>query len=93
MTRCLFLLPTRDRRWKTKVQHVDQPIFNEVFRVRHVTHNDIDKLGLRFRLYGIGKVKDRLIGEAVIDLGELHLTQYKKFSNNTFHISDYTKKG
>lgn len=26
-------------------------------------------------------MKDRLIGEAVIDLGELHLSQYTRFGN------------
>lgn len=72
----LLLLPARVRRWKTKVQNTDQRVFNEVFRMRHITQNELDHLGIRLRLYGIGKVKDRLIGEAVIDLGELNLPQY-----------------
>lgn len=44
--------------------------------MRHISQTELDHLGIRFRLYGIGKVKDRLIGEAVIDLGELNLPQY-----------------
>ena len=72
----LLLLPARVRRWKTKVQNTDHRVFNEVFRMRHISTNELDHLGIRFRLYGIGKVKDRLIGEAVIDLGELNLPQY-----------------
>lgn len=65
----LLLLPARVRRWKTKVQNTDQRVFNEVFRMRHITQTELDHLGIRFRLYGIGKVKDRLIGEAVIGFG------------------------
>ena len=72
----ILLLPARNRRWKSEVQNTDTRIFNEVFRMQRIKQTDLDKLGIRFRLYGIGKVKDRLIGEAVIDLGELNLPQY-----------------
>ena len=34
-------------------------------------------------------MKDRLIGEAVIDLGELHLSQYTRFGN--FKTSEFEK--
>lgn len=72
----ILLLPARNRRWKSEVQNTDVRVFNEVFRMQRIKQTDLDKLGIRFRLYGIGKVKDRLIGEAVIDLGELNLPQY-----------------
>lgn len=92
----VLMLPSKKRKWKTKVQRLEQPIFNEQFRVSGIPPTEVDRLGLRFRLKGICKVKDRLIGEAIIDLKELSLGFHQKNSccplNDSDTDSHHTKK-
>ena len=38
------------RKYKTKVQHVDSPRFNECFKVPRVNSDDVEKMGCRIRL-------------------------------------------
>ena len=47
----LLLLPARVRRWKTKVQNTDHRVFNEVFRMRHITPNELDHWAF-FQIFG-----------------------------------------
>ena len=37
------------RKYKTKVQHVDSPRFNECFKVPRVNPDDVEKMGCRIR--------------------------------------------
>ena len=37
------------RKYKTKVQHVDSPRFNECFKVPRVNSDDVEKMGCRIR--------------------------------------------
>nr|CAB3266766.1 synaptotagmin-16-like [Phallusia mammillata] len=69
----LVVLPTKRKRYKTKVQHINSPRFAETFKLSQISPEDLKGLGLRLRLYGIGKVKDRLIGEATVRFDELNL--------------------
>jgi len=52
----IVVLPTKRKRFKTKVQHINSPRFSETFKLSHVSPEDLRGLGLRIRLYGIGKV-------------------------------------
>nr|XP_039247657.1 synaptotagmin-10-like isoform X2 [Styela clava] len=67
------LLPTKKKKYKTKVQHISSPRFAETFKLTRASPEDLRGLALRLRMYGIGKLKDRLIGEAVIRFDELNL--------------------
>ena len=51
-----MVLPAKRKRYKTKVQHIKVPSFNETFKISQVSPEDLRGIGLRFRLYGIGKV-------------------------------------
>ena len=50
------VLPAKRKRYKTKVQHINSPYFGETFKISQVSPEDLRGIGLRFRLYGIGKV-------------------------------------
>uniref|UniRef100_F6S968 C2 domain-containing protein n=1 Tax=Ciona intestinalis TaxID=7719 RepID=F6S968_CIOIN len=67
------MLPAKRKRYKTKVQHINSSRFAETFKVSQVSPEELRRLGLRVRLYGIGKVRDRLIGEATVRFDELNL--------------------
>jgi len=68
------------RKYKTKVQHVDSPRFNECFKVSRIPPEDVEQMGCRIRLYGIGKVRDRLIGEAFLHFSDIQLLQQKQLT-------------
>ena len=95
------------RKYKTKVQHVDSPRFNECFKVSRIPPEDVEQMGCRirsdkrhmywtdirlnlyseykntfFRLYGIGKVRDRLIGEAFLHFSDVQLLQQRQITGN-----------
>ena len=42
------------RKYKTKVQHVDSPRFNECFKVPRVNPDDVEKMGCRIRFESRG---------------------------------------
>ncbi|CAK8684170.1 unnamed protein product [Clavelina lepadiformis] len=69
----VVVLPAKKKRYKTKVQHVSSPHFGETFKMSSVSPEDLRGLGLRVRLYGIGKMRDRLIGEATVRFDELNI--------------------
>lgn len=52
----IIVLPAKKKRFKTKVQHIKDPRFGETFKLNRVSPEDLRGLGLRLRLYGIGKV-------------------------------------
>ncbi|CAG5100151.1 Oidioi.mRNA.OKI2018_I69.XSR.g16867.t1.cds [Oikopleura dioica] len=68
------------RKYKTKVQHVDNPKFNECFKVSRIPPEDVEQMGCRIRLYGIGKVRDRLVGEALLHFSDVNLLQQKQLT-------------
>ncbi|CBY08530.1 unnamed protein product [Oikopleura dioica] len=70
----------KKRKYKTKVQHVDSPKFNECFKVSRIPPEDVEQMGCRIRLYGIGKVRDRLIGEALLHFSDVNLLQQKQLT-------------
>uniref|UniRef100_H2ZD99 C2 domain-containing protein n=1 Tax=Ciona savignyi TaxID=51511 RepID=H2ZD99_CIOSA len=67
------MLPAKRKRYKTKVQHINAPRFAETFKISQVSPEDLRRMGLRLRLYGIGQVRDRLIGETTVRFDELNL--------------------
>jgi len=71
--RLVVVMPQKKKRYRTHVQHINNPNFNKTFKMHRMTPDVICNVSVRIRLYGIGKMKDRLIGEASIRLEEINL--------------------
>ncbi|XP_034015542.1 synaptotagmin-14 [Thalassophryne amazonica] len=69
----LVLLPTKKQRAKTGVQRGPCPIFTETFCFSHVESEMISNYALRFRLYSMRRMKEKVLGEKVFYLTKLNL--------------------
>lgn len=67
----LTLLPKREQRFKTKVKSRYSPKFDETFEFRNVLQKDLFTMAVRFRLYGVVKTVNKLIGETFLQLADI----------------------
>jgi len=74
------ILPAKRRRFKSKIQSMHDPYFGQSWKISSTTPEDLKTLGLRVRIYGIGKIKDSLIGEAALRFDELDLIREPKLT-------------
>ncbi|KAK7487111.1 hypothetical protein BaRGS_00021606 [Batillaria attramentaria] len=72
----VMLLPTKKQRFKTKVKEGQDPVYDETFTFSKVTPDEVPGMGLRFRLYGLERMRrERMIGESVIGFASLSLDE------------------
>lgn len=70
----LLLLPTKKQRHKTRVKQGENPTFEETFVFSKVSEEDVTSYGIRFRLYGVERMRrERMIGESIIGFASLSL--------------------
>ncbi|XP_078012457.1 synaptotagmin-14 isoform X1 [Phascolarctos cinereus] len=70
----LVLLPIKKQRAKTSVQRGPCPVFTETFKFNHVESEMIGNYAVRFRLYGVRRMKkEKIVGEKIFYLTKLNL--------------------
>ncbi|XP_029449150.1 synaptotagmin-14 [Rhinatrema bivittatum] len=70
----LVLLPVKKQRAKTGIQRGPCPVFTETFKFSHIESEMIGNYAVRFRLYGIRRMKkERIVGEKIFYLTKLNL--------------------
>ncbi|CAM5102928.1 unnamed protein product [Eretmochelys imbricata] len=70
----LVLLPIKKQRAKTSIQRGPCPVFAETFKFNHVESEMIGNYAVRFRLYGVRRMKkERIVGEKIFYLTKLNL--------------------
>ncbi|XP_034620397.1 synaptotagmin-14 isoform X2 [Trachemys scripta elegans] len=70
----LLLLPIKKQRAKTSIQRGPCPVFAETFKFNHVESEMIGNYAVRFRLYGVRRMKkERIVGEKIFYLTKLNL--------------------
>ncbi|XP_051945397.1 synaptotagmin-14-like [Xyrauchen texanus] len=70
----LVLLPTKKQRAKTIIQRDPCPVFTETFHFSHIESEMIMNYAVRFRLYGVRRMKkEKALGEKVFYLTKLNL--------------------
>lgn len=68
----VVLLPNKKQRFKTKTLKTPDPVFKETYIFDRLTREDLFKMAVRMRLYGIGAVsKEKYIGEVRLQLADL----------------------
>ncbi|XP_044745490.1 synaptotagmin-16 isoform X2 [Coccinella septempunctata] len=70
----LILLPSKKQKFKTKIRTGENPQYMESFLLHRINPEDVNSMGLRFRLYGCERMrKERLIGEAIVSFANINL--------------------
>ncbi|XP_033618135.1 synaptotagmin-14 isoform X3 [Fukomys damarensis] len=70
----LVLLPIKKQRAKTSIQRGPCPVFTETFKFNHVESEMIGNYAVRFRLYGLHRMKkEKIVGEKIFYLTKLNL--------------------
>ena len=70
----LVLLPIKKQRAKSSIQRGPCPVFTETFKFNHVESEMIGNYAVRFRLYGIHRMKkEKIVGEKIFYLTKLNL--------------------
>ncbi|XP_077013811.1 synaptotagmin-14 isoform X2 [Tamandua tetradactyla] len=70
----LVLLPIKKQRAKTSIQRGPCPVFTETFKFNHVESEMIGNYAVRFRLYGVHRMKkEKIVGEKIFYLTKLNL--------------------
>ncbi|EPQ02888.1 Synaptotagmin-14 [Myotis brandtii] len=70
----LVLLPIKKQRAKTSIQRGPCPVFTETFKFNHVESEMIGNYAVRFRLYGVHRMKkEKMVGEKIFYLTKLNL--------------------
>lgn len=68
----VVLLPDKKQRFKTKTLKTPNPVFKETYIFDRLTREDLFRLAVRMRLYGISAVsKEKYIGEVRLQLADL----------------------
>ncbi|KAK6183281.1 hypothetical protein SNE40_010790 [Patella caerulea] len=71
-----MLLPTKRQKHKTKVKSGENPIFNEDIVFNKIFPDDVQSMGVRFRLYGVERMRrERMIGESIVGFASLNLDE------------------
>lgn len=72
----ILLLPHKRQKHKTKIRQGENPQFNECFVFNRISPEDVDSLGMRFRLYGCERMRrEHLIGECILSFSTINLGQ------------------
>ncbi|XP_041351964.1 synaptotagmin-14-like isoform X2 [Gigantopelta aegis] len=72
----LMLLPTKKLKFKTKVKTGESPVFEETFVLTKIFPDDVQGMGVRFRLYGLERMRrDRMIGETIVGFASMSLDE------------------
>ncbi|XP_034231692.1 synaptotagmin-16 [Thrips palmi] len=70
----IVLLPTKKQRLKSKVRHGENPQFMESILFNRINPEDVNSMGVRFRLYGCGRMRrERFIGESIVSFSAINL--------------------
>lgn len=70
----LLLLPSKKQKHKTKIRQGNNPEFNETFLFSRINPEDVNSMGVRFRLYGCERMRrERMIGESFVPFASLNL--------------------
>ncbi|KAL5008176.1 hypothetical protein ScPMuIL_013757 [Solemya velum] len=70
----VLLLPTRKQRHKTKVKAGENPVFQEAYIFTKIPPEEVQGMGVRFRLYGCERMRrERMIGESIVGFASLNL--------------------
>ncbi|XP_046401589.1 synaptotagmin-16 [Ischnura elegans] len=70
----MILLPSKKQKHKTKIRQGDNPQYMESFLLHRVNPEDVNSMGVRFRLYGCERMRrERLIGEYVVGFAAINL--------------------
>ncbi|ESO94354.1 synaptotagmin 16, partial [Lottia gigantea] len=71
-----MLLPTKRQKHKTKVKTGDNPVFNEDIVFNKIFPDNVQSMGVRFRLYGVERMRrERMIGESIVGFASLNLDE------------------
>lgn len=69
-----LVLPTKKQKQKTRIRSGENPEFMESFLLHKVNPEEVNSMGLRFRLYSCERMRrEHLIGEAVLSFATLDL--------------------
>ncbi|XP_021934043.1 synaptotagmin-16 isoform X3 [Zootermopsis nevadensis] len=70
----LVMLPSKRQKHKTKVRQGNNPQYTESFLLHRVNPEDVNSMGVRFRLYGCERMRrERMIGECVVSFTSINL--------------------
>jgi synaptotagmin-14/16 len=70
----LVMLPSKRQKHKTKVRQGNNPQYMESFLLHRVNPEDVNSMGVRFRLYGCERMRrERMIGECVVSFTSINL--------------------
>ncbi|XP_077300642.1 synaptotagmin 14 [Arctopsyche grandis] len=70
----LLMLPSKKQKHKTKIRSGENPQFMESFLLHRVNPEEVNSMGVRFRVYGCERMRrQRLIGEAAVQFSSLRL--------------------
>ncbi|XP_069688694.1 synaptotagmin-14 isoform X2 [Periplaneta americana] len=70
----LVMLPNKRQKHKTKVRQGNNPQYLESFLLHRVNPEDVNSMGVRFRLYGCERMRrERMIGECVVSFTSINL--------------------
>ncbi|KAG8232000.1 hypothetical protein J437_LFUL010260 [Ladona fulva] len=70
----MILLPSKKQKHKTKIRAGDNPQYMESFLLHRVNPEDVNSMGVRFRVYGCERMRrERLIGEYVVGFAAINL--------------------
>ncbi|XP_068083760.1 synaptotagmin-14 [Anabrus simplex] len=70
----LLLLPGKKQKHKTKIRSGDTPQYMESFLLHKINPEDVNSMGVRFRLYGCERMRrERMIGECMVSFSSINL--------------------
>uniref|UniRef100_A0A1S4MWQ2 C2 domain-containing protein n=1 Tax=Pediculus humanus subsp. corporis TaxID=121224 RepID=A0A1S4MWQ2_PEDHC len=70
----LLMLPSKKQKHKSKIRSGENPQFMESFLLHRINPEDVNSMGVRFRLYGCERMRrERMIGECVVSFATMNL--------------------
>ncbi|KAK6639036.1 hypothetical protein RUM43_007306 [Polyplax serrata] len=70
----LLMLPSKKQKHKSKIRAGENPQFMESFLLHRINPEDVNSMGVRFRLYGCERMRrERMIGECIVSFATLNL--------------------
>ncbi|XP_054724786.1 synaptotagmin-14-like [Uloborus diversus] len=72
----LLLLPHKRQKFKTKIRTGSKPQFNESFIFNRISPEELNSMGVRFRLNGCERMRrEHLIGECIVPFSAIRMDQ------------------
>ncbi|GIY64680.1 synaptotagmin-14 [Caerostris darwini] len=72
----LLLLPHKRQKFKTKIRTGSKPQFNESFIFNRISPEELNSMGVRFRLNGCERMRrEHLIGECIVHFSSIRMDQ------------------